>query len=129
MEGDPVATDWIVWTKGLLDKPEIIRMSRDLKVTPEQVACACMRLWEWADDQTVDGFVPELSHEDADKFGRLSGLGRAMVRVGWLVSNGDNNGAPLGISFPNWPRWNTNSAKRRLYERDRKRAYRQAMGQ
>jgi hypothetical protein len=80
-----------------------------------------MLVWEWADDETEDGGtnVPFLSLTcHIDRVTGVPGFGAAFAEVGWLLNNGD------GAKFPNFARWNGETAKRRLKEASRKSSWR-----
>jgi hypothetical protein len=58
--------------------------------------------------------------DDIDKIANVPGFALAMCAkdVGWLVSNNE------GITFPRWDKYNSDSAKKREYERLKKRQQR-----
>jgi len=98
---------WIQWEKGLVRKPEVLRIARKLGCQPLQAAGACMLVWEWAEDVTEDGVVPGMTAADVSVAAGVPGIGEAMAEAGWLVETSD------AVSFPNWTRHNANPAKRR----------------
>jgi hypothetical protein len=110
--------NWIPWTKGLELKPEIFRMTRLTGMGCWEVVGRCMRVWCWADDQTIDGFVADVTADDLDAPAGVPGFGKAMLDAGWLKAD------DRGVFFPNWPRWNTESAKARAQTKERMRKMR-----
>lgn len=107
---------YVVWTKGLAKKSEVVRIATATGLDRRQVAGTLMELWEWAEDQTEDGHIPGVSVRNlsaliADTNGALWS---AMQSVGWLRET------DAGIFLPNFERWMGRSAKRRLRENQRK---------
>jgi hypothetical protein len=111
--------DWIAVTKGLENKPEIFRLARTLGITQWEVVCRCLRVWGWADDQTVNGFIAGIIADDLDSPAGLPGFGKALFNEKWLLVDDS------GVTFPNWKRWNATSAKERDQNRERKRHQRE----
>jgi hypothetical protein len=110
--------EWIPWTKGLPLKPEIAHLSRILGISRFEAACRCMAVWEWADENTVDGNARNALPALLDDVAGVTGFGNALLEVGWLLADDE------GFIFPNWERWNTNSAKKRAQNRERQRRFR-----
>jgi 5-methylcytosine-specific restriction endonuclease McrA len=104
-----MAGDWIKWVKGLSRRREVIVTARKLGLSRREVASACMEMWEWADDETVDGHVKGATREDIDSMLEIPGFSVALEasEVGWLRVNSQ------GVTFPRWERNNGDSAKRR----------------
>ena len=50
-----MAGDWIKIEHATPDKPEVFRMAMQLGITPEHVSGCLLRVWIWADAQTLDG--------------------------------------------------------------------------
>jgi hypothetical protein len=117
-----MAGDWIAWTKGLTLKREVIAIADRLKLDRRIVACLCMEAWEWADSNTTDGHADSVTSVTLDEVTGVTGFGKAMLEVGWLL---EDDG---GIIFPHWERWNAESAKKRLQNAERKRRQRQREG-
>jgi hypothetical protein len=80
-----------------------------------------MELWEWADSETTDGFIPavkEPAHLTRIIPDTSPGFWAAVFEAGWLrFRNG-------GIEIPNFERWLGYSAKKRLQDSQRKRRVR-----
>lgn len=98
---------WIEWEKGLVRKPEVLRIARAMECTPQHAAACCMQVWEWAEDVTEDGNIPGVTVADVSFAAGVPGIGEAMADAGWLVDVGD------AIVVPHWDRHNGEPAKRR----------------
>jgi hypothetical protein len=109
---------WIKWERGLIKKPEIMRIAKILEVTKYHAAACCMQVWEWAEDVTVDGIVHDIDPSDVSDAVGVAGIGEAMCKVDWLTDVG------TGISFPKWDRHNGDPAKRRAEKAEYMRDYR-----
>ena len=117
-----MAGDWIKWEKGLPQKPKVVAMAAELGLDRRIVAALCMRFWEWADDVTTTGRVPNITIEFIDDLVRTPGFTKVFSKVGWIRLQTD------GISIPNFKRHNGKSAKRRALQALRvaqKRAHRE----
>jgi len=102
-----MAGHWIEWEKGLVRKPEVLRIARALQCTPHHAAACCMLVWEWAEDVTENGIIPGITAADVSFAAGVEGIGQAMLAAGWLVETGD------AVILPNWDRHNGAPAKRR----------------
>jgi hypothetical protein len=109
---------WIKWEKGLIRKPEIMRIAKRLGVTKHHAAACCMIVWEWAEDITVDGHIRDMGTSDVSDAVDIPGIGEAMEACDWLLDGGDC------IAFPNWDRHNGEPAKQRAMDAFRKRVAR-----
>ena len=113
-----MAGHWIEWEKGLVRKPEVLRIARLLGCTPQHAAACCMMVWEWAEDVTENGLIDGLTPADVSFAAGVEGIGEAMIACGWLVETGD------AVALPNWERHNGEPAKRRAVDAMRKRVRR-----
>ena len=113
-----MAGHWIEWEKGLVRKPEVLRIARALQCTPQHAAACCMMVWEWAEDVTENGIIAGITAADVSFAAAVVGIGEAMVAAGWLLETGD------GVVFPNWDRHNGEPSKRRAVDAQRKRVQR-----
>lgn len=115
-----MAGDWIKWVKGLSRRREVIVLARKLNMSRREAACACMEMWEWADDETANGHVHGATRDDIDLMLGITGFAVALEapEVGWLKVNSS------GISFPRYDRHNGESAKTRATESSKKRRQR-----
>lgn len=118
-----MAGDWIKVEKATPDKPEVAILARRLGVSRADAFLSWFRVYCWADHVTASGIVPHLSHDDCDTLsGALPGTCQALAapEIGWLTADADS------MVFSNWDRHNGTSAKRRVYETERKRKQRAA---
>ena len=102
-----MAGHWIEWEKGLVRKPEVLRIARAMGCTPQHAAACCMMVWEWAEDVTENGMISGVTAADVSFAAGVDGIGEAMVETGWLLETDD------GVVLPNWDRHNGAPAKRR----------------
>ena len=109
---------WIEWEKGLVRKPEVVRIARILGCTPQHAAACCMMVWEWAEDVSENGIIPGVTAADVSFAAGVAGIGEAMLAAGWLVETGD------ALVLPNWERHNSEPSKRRALKAHRMRVYR-----
>ena len=102
-----MSSHWIKIEKSTPDKPEIRTAARICGVGRQDAFLAFFLLWSYFDTHCEDGFLPGLTLEDIDEMAGLTGFGRAMVSVGWLLAD------PTGVIVVNWDRHNGKSAKAR----------------
>lgn len=102
-----MAGDWIKIEHALPDKPECIQIAGRLSVDQDAVAGKLLRLWIWADQQTIDGNAPGVTPAFIDRLTNCPGFSAALLDVGWLV---DRNGR---LQLPNFDRHNGQTAKQR----------------
>jgi len=108
---------WIPWEYGLTRKREIMLIAKQQQVTPREAAACCMEVWEWAQQQSLDGLIMGFDATDVSRAVGIAGIGEAMEAAGWIVSGRGN------IQFPNWERFNAKSAKARLLNAERQRRH------
>jgi hypothetical protein len=79
-----------------------------------------MEVWEWADENTLDGHVLGVTKKFIDELVGVPGLADAMAAedIGWLMVD------DAGVVFPNFCRHNGKSAKQRALTAERKRLQR-----
>lgn len=111
-----MAGDWIKLQHATPDKPEIHSMSNALGVTPEHVLGCIVRVWIWADQQTITGNAQGVTDVTLDRIACNAGFAQAMRNVGWLDANG----------FPNFHRHNGETAKKRALTNKRVKKLRNA---
>lgn len=99
---------WIAMRTDLLDDPAVIAIAHATGVDEYGVVGRLLRLWSWADQHTEDGNAPHVTTAWVDRFTGTAGFSAAMLDAGWLRVRS------AGLEFPNFTRWNTNSAKKRL---------------
>lgn len=110
-----MAGDWIKLQHATPDKPEVMKMAKLLKCPAEQVVGHLVRVWSWADEQSLDGHALDVTDSDVARIARHAEFATAMRSVGWLT------GSEGALSFPNFDRHNGESAKKRALAADRKR--------
>ncbi len=99
-------------------KREVMLIAKRQQVTPRDAAARCMEVWEWAQEQSIDGLIMGLEPSDVSTAVAIPGIGEAMEGAGWILRG---NGF---IQFPNWERFNSKCAKARLINAERKRRMR-----
>lgn len=122
---------WLKIEFGTGAKPETLAIARALESTPHTILGTLVCLWEWANVNSVDGYVEGATLADLDRIGELPGIGAQLVRCGWVKENsradGDGPcGKQVGILFVNFDRHNGPTAKRRAMEARSKRQRRHA---
>src|SRR5262245_28090318 len=112
--------EWIARCKGLNKKPEVLAIARAVSLDRRIVADLLCDFWDWADGETEDGFLTDVSLEDLPAIvpDTEPRFWRAVVVAGWLIVE------PGGLRLPNFERWMGQSAKRRLRDTKRKRSVR-----
>lgn len=98
---------WIKIETILPDKPEVIRMAAALRSDQDCVVGKLVRLWSWADANTVDGVSVPITKAFIDQHTRKRGFAAAMESVGWLT------GKDGALNFPGFQRHNGASSKAR----------------
>lgn len=129
------------------DKPEVHAIATLLGIPPEQVVGHLIRLWVWADQQSVTGTIvaapdpTETPKPDPEKgvtqspytfakqnhviddVARMPGFARAMKTVGWLKESSGK------ITFPGFALHNGKTAKQRALTYRRIKEFRAAQKQ
>jgi hypothetical protein len=119
-----MALDWMKICKDTIDKPEIAFMAECMDVSENEIFGMFFRVYRWADSQTADGFVANLSMRSV---ARMSGVPEAFGHllmsepVSWAM---ETNGDHKGVQFLKWDRHNSKSAKRRALQMNRQQAHR-----
>lgn len=119
-----MGSDWIQWVKGLSKRREVIAVATRLNLDRRIVACLCMEFWEWADDETENGFVAGTTPEFVDGLCGQQGFFAALAEQKWVRTTS------AGITLLNWDRHNGESSKLRARNRrnqDRSRDLRKAV--
>ncbi|MBP1129350.1 hypothetical protein JOE25_000893 [Serratia sp. PL17] len=106
-----MASSWIKVEVITPDKPEVYQLAELLELDPDAVLGKLIRLWSWADQQTIDGNADcnavSVTKSAIDRITFVRGFAEAMLRVGWLALDGEK------LIFPNFERHNGNSTKKR----------------
>jgi hypothetical protein len=102
-----VAGDWIKLECTTPDKPEIVRMASSLRIDQDAVVGKLLRVWVWADQNSIAGESVTITAAFIDRLTNRRGFARAMRDAGWLI--GDDG----AMTFPNFDRHNGTTAKAR----------------
>lgn len=102
-----MAGDWIKFESTTPDKPEVVAMASVLGIDQDAVVGKLMRLWVWADQNSVNGNGVTVTSSFLDRITFCPGFAKAMRDVGWL--SGDDG----AMSLPNFERHNGKTAKER----------------
>lgn len=109
-----VGRDYVIVSKRLAHKREIVACAEALKLSRREVVALVLEFWAWCDDNTSDGLLKGICTQAAlDGLVGTIGFTEAMVQVGWLRLTSE------GYALPNWGRWNGDTAKSRLLNRER----------
>jgi hypothetical protein len=107
-----VAGEWIKVEKSTPDKPEVLRIARELSIDRDAVFGKLMLVWMWFDANSVDGVVDGAVDEDVDALVRHPGFAISMRSVKWLETTSEQIGKE-GLRLPNFDRHNGETAKKR----------------
>lgn len=107
-EGTFMAVSWIKVEVILPDKPEVVAMAAELKMKDiDTVVGKLIRLWSWADQQTVTGNGMLVSGAYIDRLVFYKGFTKALISVGWMCGEDGSQ------KFVNFERHNGETAKAR----------------
>lgn len=95
--------DWIKIEHVTPDKPEVFAIAEKLRIDPDAVLGKLMRFWMWADQQSLNGNIGNVSDAVIDRVTHQRGFAQAMRCVNWLSD----------IGVPNFERHNGATAKAR----------------
>lgn len=105
--------EWIKLEHTTPDKPEIVQAAAILGIDPDAVLGKCIRLWIWADQQSISGDDLSVTFSFLDRLTGCPGFSNAITEAGWL------DGESGHVSIPNFTRHNGKSAKQRALSRRR----------
>jgi len=108
-----MAFAWIKIEDSTPDKPEVWKMAERLGIDADAVVGKLVRVWIWADHQTLDGNAVSVTSALLDRCAGVTGFAAAMAEVGWLKVSAE------GLSFVNFDRHNGETAKKRALTRRR----------
>lgn len=106
-------SNWIKIEHVTPDKPEIVSMAELLKIDQDAVTGKCLRIWIWADQQTIEGDDLRVTPAFLDRLTNCPGFSSALVEVGWMKSRNSR------FTLPNFSRHNGQTAKTRALTSDR----------
>lgn len=113
-----MASSWIKVEVITPDKPEIFLIAEILNIDPDAVLGKLVRIWAWADQQTVDGNAGSVTKGVLDRIAFITGFADALIAVGWLAYDGNK------LILPNFERHNGESSKKRALTNRRVAAHR-----
>jgi hypothetical protein len=127
-ESDMAGGEWVKWTKGLEEKPEVIFMAARLGREPEEIAGRLMKLWRWCDDHITENDIDARTMDVTILLGDqaltfvdrklgLTGMAELMTspEVRWLTVRSGGR-----ITFPKLAHHNLKPAKVRAQDARRK---------
>lgn len=108
-----MAGDWIKIDHGLHEKPEVHYLSSTLNIDPFTVVGMLVRVWEWFDRHTENGYADNVTFASLDRIVQRDGFAEALNFAGWLEQKG------RGLELPKFDRHNGKTAKNRALARER----------
>lgn len=102
-----MAGDWIKIECTTPDKPEVIRMAHILGIDQDAVVGKLVRVWIWADQNSLDGNGLSVTLAFLNRLTVQQGFAEALLQVGWLLGEDGN------LTFPDFTKHNGQSAKTR----------------
>lgn len=116
---------WLKLEFGFWEKPEVLTIASALQISPEEIVGRCSRCWQWAQENTEDGYIAGATRAHVDQVAGLIGFAAGMLHCGWIKENPrpdpQRPGEYLvGILFVNFDRHNSPTAKRRALDNARK---------
>lgn len=109
-----MAGDWIPVRTNIHDDPAVLGISMQTGLDEDSVVGKLLRIWGWAQGQTVSGVVPNVTAEWINRRVNRTGFAEAMSAQGWLCLRTGT------IEIPKFERWLGKGAKRRLLDTQRK---------
>lgn len=110
-----MAGDWIKMRKELLTSPKVVRIMSACHADRFRTIGGLFAVWSLFDEQTADGKLDAYTPEILDDIVGFPGLSQAMMQVGWLFANEENQ-----LIAVNFDEHNGKTAKRRAAENVRK---------
>lgn len=114
-----MATNWIKLEHTTPDKPEVVQIATLLKIDQDAVVGKLLRLWIWADQNSVDGSDMAVTAAFIDRLTNRRGFSAALRAAGWL------HGEDGALTFGNFSRHNGATAKARAMENRKKQSQRE----
>lgn len=102
-----MAGDWIKLQHTTPDKPEVVTMAARLGIDQDAVVGKLIRIWIWADQNSLNGNALTVTDAFLDRVTAHSGFSGALREVGWL------SGRQGLLTIPNFDRHNGQTAKAR----------------
>lgn len=98
---------WIKIETTTPDKPEVSIIAQSTRLDPDAVVGKLLRIWCWADSNSIDGEAIQVTDSFIDRMARHKGFTTAMRSAGWVTGESGN------ITFPGFSRHNGATAKAR----------------
>jgi DNA replication protein DnaT len=117
-----MASSWIKVEVITPDKPEIFQIAELLNIDPDAVLGKLVRIWAWADQQTIDGNAGSVTKGVLDRLAFITGFADALITVGWLAYVDEK------LVLPNFERHNGESSKKRALTNRRVAEHRKPSG-
>jgi len=117
-----MAIPWLKIETTLPDKPEVVQISAILGIDQDAVVGKLVRVWAWADSNSIDGNAMTVTSAFLDRLSLCPGFAQALRQVGWL------EGREGLLSFPRFDRHNGQSAKSRAQGNNRQERLRSQVG-
>lgn len=114
-----MAGDWIPMRLDLMEDPAVMQMAHELGVRDEVVVGYCHAFWCWVSRQMSDGCLTGVPLLSIERRLNLPGFLDMLCKVGWLEY--DDAGPEPILRIPNFDRWLSESAKKRLIASHKKR--------
>lgn len=102
-----MAGDWIPVRTDIFDDPAVISIAGAVELDEYAVVGRLLRLWSWANRHLATGNAESVTVSWIDRYVGTAGFAAAMLNAGWLRTRSG------GVEFPNFERWNSQSAKKR----------------
>jgi len=102
-----MAGDWIKVQHTLPDKEEVNMIAVRLGIDHDAVVGKLLRVWIWADLNSVNGNGLRVTESFLDRLTNCPGFALSLIECGWLITR---NGR---LSLPNFDRHNGQTAKNR----------------
>lgn len=109
-----MAGDWTKLRNNLSSDPRVVSIAAATKLDRFAVVGRLHAIWAWAGEHTVDGRLPGATLAFVDELVGRKGFARAMAVVDWLMAEQD------GLTMPRWDEHNSQSAKARATDNNKK---------
>jgi hypothetical protein len=108
VQGLIMAGDWMKFEANTPEKPEVLAITIELGYEdPDLTVGKLLKVWRWFDQHTVDGNAENVTPALLDRLIGVTGIAKAMEKVGWLKINDDS------LTLPNFDYHNGQTAKNR----------------
>ena len=116
-----MAKDWIKMRMDLSSHPKVVRILSATESDKFRVVGGLHAVWSVFDLHSSDGVLEGYTPETMDHIIGWEGFSAAIIKVGWMVFDGDET-----LTMPDFDTHNGQSAKRRADETERKRKARKS---